>query len=126
MRCGRPTLLFNSMAVLDALEADYEVVGGPSSCCGVIATKWEGQIGTGARVTANTINRFEGFSPEKVLNWCPTCQLHLGETLEGHRKTSYDFEPRHRISGQPAGCTPGEVRGPHSPPRDRPCACRAG
>jgi Fe-S oxidoreductase len=87
-----PHLLFNSMTVLDALEADYEVVGGPSSCCGVIATKWGGQIGTGARVTANTINRFEGFSPEKVLNWCPTCQLHLGETLEGQRKTSYDFD----------------------------------
>jgi Fe-S oxidoreductase len=87
-----PHLLFNSMAVLDALEADYEVVGGPSSCCGVIATKWEGQVGTGERVTANTISRFEGFNPEKVLNWCPTCQLHLGETLEGHRKTSYDFD----------------------------------
>jgi heterodisulfide reductase subunit D len=78
--------------VLDALEADYEVVGGPSSCCGVIATKWEGKVGIGERVTANTISRFEGFTPEKVLNWCPTCQLHLGETLEGLRKTSYDFD----------------------------------
>lgn len=87
-----PHLLFNTMTVLDALEADYEVVGGPSSCCGVIATKWEGEVQTGERVTANTIDRFEGFSPERVLNWCPTCQLHLGETLEGYRKTSYDFD----------------------------------
>ena len=87
-----PHLLFNSMAVLDALGADYEVVGGPSSCCGVIATKWEGEVRTGERVTANAIDRFEGFSPEKVLNWCPTCQLHLGETLEGYRKTSYEFD----------------------------------
>jgi heterodisulfide reductase subunit D len=87
-----PHLLFNSMAVLDALGVDYEVVGGPSSCCGVIATKWEGEMRTGERVTANAIDRFEGFSPEKVLNWCPTCQLHLGETLEGYRKTSYEFD----------------------------------
>lgn len=87
-----PHLLFNSMAVLDALGVDYEVVGGPSSCCGVIATKWEGRINAGARVTASTIDRFEGFRPEKVLNWCPTCQLHLGETLEGHRPHSYDFD----------------------------------
>ncbi|KRR30294.1 (Fe-S)-binding protein [Bradyrhizobium retamae] len=87
-----PHLLFNSVAVLDALDADYEVVGGPSSCCGVIATKWEGEIRTGERVTANAIDRFEGFSPERVLNWCPTCQLHLGETLEGYRKSSYDFD----------------------------------
>ncbi len=87
-----PHLLFNSMTLLDAVEADYEVVGGPSSCCGVIATKWEGQIKTGQRVTNNTIDRFEGFKPDQVLNWCPTCQLHLGETLEGYRKTSYDFD----------------------------------
>ncbi len=87
-----PHLLFNSMALLDAVGADYEVVGGPSSCCGVIATKWEGQVKTGERVTTNTVNRFESFRPEKVLNWCPTCQLHLGETLDGYRKTSYDFD----------------------------------
>jgi heterodisulfide reductase subunit D len=87
-----PNLLFNSMTVLDALEVDYEVVGGPSSCCGVIATKWEGQVKTGERVTTNTINRFEGFKAEKVLNWCPTCQLHLGETLDGYRKTGFDLD----------------------------------
>ncbi|WP_375782707.1 heterodisulfide reductase-related iron-sulfur binding cluster [Bradyrhizobium sp. Pha-3] len=87
-----PHLLFNTMAVLDALDADYEVVGGPSSCCGVISTKWEGALSTGERVTNNTISRFEGFSPERVLNWCPTCQLHLGETLEGYRKTSFSLD----------------------------------
>lgn len=87
-----PHLLFNSMAVLDALRVDYEVVGGPSSCCGVIATKWEGRVGNGERVTSNTSDRFEGFKPEKVLNWCPTCQLHLGETLDGYRERTFDFD----------------------------------
>jgi heterodisulfide reductase subunit D len=87
-----PHLLFNSMQLLDAVGADYEVVGGPSSCCGVIATKWEGQAATGERVLSSTIDRFESFKPDKVLNWCPSCQLHLGETLEGYRKTSYEFD----------------------------------
>jgi heterodisulfide reductase subunit D len=87
-----PHLLFNSMTLLDALGADYAVVGGPSSCCGVIATKWEGKIETGERVTGNTINRFEGYQPGKVLNWCPTCELHLGETLGDYRRTSYEFD----------------------------------
>lgn len=87
-----PHLLFNAMQVLDGLEADYEVVGGPSSCCGVIATKWEGATGTGQRVTNNTLSRFEGFQPEKVLNWCPTCELHLGETLQGYRKTNFSLD----------------------------------
>ncbi len=87
-----PHLLFNSMALLDAVGAEYDVVGGPSSCCGVIATKWEGRVKAGDRIATSTVNRFEGFKPEKVLNWCPTCQLHLSETLDGYRKTSYDFD----------------------------------
>lgn len=87
-----PHLLFNAMSVLDALDVDYEVIGGPASCCGVISAKWEGQVKVGEGVTRNTINRFEGFAPERVLNWCPTCQLHLGETLEGFRPTSYSFD----------------------------------
>jgi len=88
-----PHLLFNSMAVLDALGADYAVVGGPSSCCGVIATKWEGRIEIGERDTNNTmINRFNGFRPDKVLNRCPTCQLHLDETLSGYRSTNYELD----------------------------------
>ena len=35
-----PHLLFNAMYVLDALGVDYEVVGGPGVCCGIIHTTW--------------------------------------------------------------------------------------
>ena len=86
-----PHLLFNTMYVLDALEIDYEVVGGPSSCCGVIHAKWEGDVQTGERVTTSTTSYFGGFAPERVLNWCPTCELHLGETTKGFGERSYDF-----------------------------------
>jgi Fe-S oxidoreductase len=87
-----PNLLFNTMYVLDALEADYEVVGGPSSCCGVIAGKWEGQLETGARVTTNTLRRFEGFEAGRVLNWCPTCDLHLNESMGRLRPRNFEFD----------------------------------
>lgn len=87
-----PHLLFNAMFVLDALNVDYEVLGGPASCCGIIHTKWEGEIETGSKVTDGAIDHFGEYSPEKVLSWCPSCQLHLGETLEGYRETSFDFE----------------------------------
>lgn len=87
-----PNLLFNTMAVLDALEVDYEVAGGPSSCCGVIAAKWEGQPQVGGRITANTLRRFGAHAPEKVLNWCPTCEVHLGETLAGFAPRQYEFD----------------------------------
>jgi len=87
-----PNLLFNTMAVLDALEVDYEIAGGPSSCCGVIASKWEGDVQVGGRVTANTLRRFGAFEPQKVLNWCPTCEVHLNETMAGFTPRSYDFD----------------------------------
>ena len=87
-----PHLLFNAMYVLDAMEVDYEVVGGPGACCGIIHAKWEGEIKAGERVTDGTLTRFEDFEPDKVLSWCPSCQLHLGETVEGFRQTSFDFE----------------------------------
>jgi heterodisulfide reductase subunit D len=86
-----PHLLFNAMYVLDALDADYEVVGGPGSCCGIVQSKWEGELGKGERMIDATLTRFEGLSPEKVLSWCPSCNLHIGETLAGFRSTSFEF-----------------------------------
>lgn len=87
-----PHLLFNTMFVLDAIGIDYEVVGGPGACCGIIQQKWEGELAAGERVTAGTLRRFEGFKPERVLTWCPSCQIHLGESLAGFRQTSFDLD----------------------------------
>ncbi len=87
-----PHLLFNAMYVLDAIGVDYEVLGGPASCCGIIHTKWEGEADTGGRVADSTLQRFGGFEPERVLSWCPSCQLHLGETLSGYGEAAFAFE----------------------------------
>ena len=76
-----PHLLFNAMYVLDAVGVDYEVLGGPAACCGIIHTKWEGEADAGGRVTDGTLKRFGEFEPERVLSWCPSCQLHLGKRL---------------------------------------------
>jgi Fe-S oxidoreductase len=87
-----PHILFNAMYVLDALEVDYEVLGGPAACCGIIHSKWEGDLKTGGQVTTSTLQRFGEFKPKKVLNWCPSCELHIGETIKGYRETSFDFD----------------------------------
>ena len=87
-----PHLLFNAMYILDAIGVDYEVVGGPGVCCGIIHSKWEGQHQTGERVMVGTLTRFEGFKPERVLTWCPSCQIHLGESVAGFRPTSFDLD----------------------------------
>lgn len=86
-----PHILYNTMYVLDALAIDYEVLGGPAACCGIIHSKWEGEIAAGERVTDATLDRFASFKAEKVLSWCPSCQLHLGETLGTFRRVEFDF-----------------------------------
>ena len=87
-----PHILFNAMYVLDALDVDYEVVGGSAACCGIIHSKWQGNLDAGGRVTESTLNRFGEFKPKTVLNWCPSCELHLGETIGGYREVSFDFD----------------------------------
>jgi len=87
-----PHILFNAMYVLDALEVDYEVLGGPAACCGIIHSKWEGDLKTGGQVTTATLRRFGEFKPKKVLNWCPSCELHIGETIKGYQATTFDFD----------------------------------
>ena len=87
-----PNLLFNAMMLLDYLNVDYEVVGGPGACCGIIQSKWEGNQGKAEKVVDGTINRFAGFQPKEVLSWCPSCVLHLGETMSGFRSASFDFD----------------------------------
>ena len=87
-----PHLLFNAMYILDAMEVDYEVVGGPGACCGIIHSKWEGTFEKGEQVTDGTLDRFEDYQPQHVLSWCPSCVLHLGETMQGFRETSFEFD----------------------------------
>lgn len=87
-----PHLLFNAMSVLDALAIDYEVVGGPGVCCGIIHSKWEGEWAQAEKVTDSTLDRFAGFQPKEVLSWCPSCVIHLGETFEGYRAPSFGFD----------------------------------
>ncbi len=87
-----PHLLFNAMTILDALEVDYEVVGGPGACCGIIQSKWEGDQAAAERVVDGTIRRFAGFEPTAVLSWCPSCVLHLGETIAGFGAATFEFD----------------------------------
>ncbi|MCP5149202.1 MAG: (Fe-S)-binding protein [Ectothiorhodospiraceae bacterium] len=87
-----PNVLLDAMTVLDALEVDYEVAGGPAACCGIVHTRTEGSIAAGGQVLATTLDRFERFHAERVLSWCPSCQLQIGETLKGFRRTPFELD----------------------------------
>jgi heterodisulfide reductase subunit D len=70
-----PHIALLALDILDALGVRYRVVGGPSACCGVLQFG-AGDTTTAGRVAGRTLDRL---SQGRVLSWCPTCQVQLGE-----------------------------------------------
>jgi heterodisulfide reductase subunit D len=87
-----PHIVFNVMDILEAMEVDYEVLGGVNHCCGIVHFRTQGDLGGSERIESHTLRRFAEFRPQHVLTWCPSCQLHLGETTAGVSELSYNLE----------------------------------
>jgi heterodisulfide reductase subunit D len=78
--------------IMDALGVRYRVMGGPSHCCGVLQFR-AGDIATSGRVGYRTVERLAS-AGGRVLTWCPTCQVQLGEIVTpGKHDTSLDLRP---------------------------------
>ena len=73
-----PHIALLCLDVLDTLGVRYEVMGGPSACCGIFQYRAGDAEGAG-RVGFNTIERLGGAGAGEVLSWCPSCQTQLGE-----------------------------------------------
>lgn len=73
-----PHIALLCLDVLDALEENYRVVGGPSHCCGVLQFR-AGDYETSAKVATNSIEKFSKTGASTVLSWCPTCQVQFTE-----------------------------------------------
>jgi Fe-S oxidoreductase len=73
-----PHIALLVLDVLDALNVSYEVMGGTSICCGIQQFK-QGDLRTAGRVGFNTIERLSRPAASKILSWCPSCQIQIGE-----------------------------------------------
>jgi heterodisulfide reductase subunit D len=87
-----PHIVFNVMDILEAMELDYEVLGGVNNCCGIVHFRTQGDLGGSDRIESHTLRRFAEFRPQTVLTWCPSCQLHLGETTASATELPYTME----------------------------------
>jgi Fe-S oxidoreductase len=73
--------------VLNYLQADFVTLGGPSNCCGIV------HAGNGDKAAADTmlrqtVRKFDAFTPEKMLNWCPSCNTELQTRLPAEARTA--------------------------------------
>jgi len=91
-----PYIVLLCLDILDALGASYRVVGGPAYCCGVL------QFGAGdlegfGRLAGKTMDKLAETNVPKVLAWCPSCQVHLGEaamdTISDDDTAPFDMSP---------------------------------
>jgi len=64
--------------VLDRLGVDYEVLGGTGNCCGITFMR-TGQPAIAHAQVAQTLSNMAAFTPQEVLTWCPSCNVHMSD-----------------------------------------------
>ncbi len=85
-----PHIVLNVMDILDAMELDFDVVGGTAHCCGVYQFQ-EADLPTYERMGHRTFQRFGQSGAAKVLTWCPTCTKNFGELEKDVEEPSFDL-----------------------------------
>ena len=82
------------LEILDAMGVSYEVMGGPSHCCGIFQFR-EGDTATSEKIAGNTIENFARTGASEVLAWCPSCVVQYSEialpTFEKSRNEQVPF-----------------------------------
>ena len=74
-----PHIALLALDVMDALDISYEVMGGPSHCCGIVQMR-TGDVTTSGRVGESSIDKLSQSNNKTVLSWCPSCQVQFTET----------------------------------------------
>ncbi|HEY0219664.1 MAG TPA: heterodisulfide reductase-related iron-sulfur binding cluster [Afipia sp.] len=62
--------------LLNYLGEDFVTLGGPSNCCGITHEK-RGDTEIGRNMLRQTSAKFDAFSPNAMLCWCPSCDQQL-------------------------------------------------
>jgi Fe-S oxidoreductase len=87
-----PEIALTVLDVLDRLEVDYEVLGGTGNCCGITFMR-AGEPTIAHAQAAQTLSNMAAFTPQEVLTWCPSCNVHMQDfVLEPETP---DFPMRH-------------------------------
>ena len=74
-----PHIALLALDIMDALGVTYQVMGGPSHCCGVKQFK-SGDVEMSGRMGANSIAKMSHSKSGQVLSWCPSCYVQFTET----------------------------------------------
>jgi heterodisulfide reductase subunit D len=74
-----PHIALLALDIMDALGITYQVMGGPSHCCGIAQLR-SGDVEMSGRMGANTIEKLSHSKSGQVISWCPSCYVQFTET----------------------------------------------
>ena len=74
-----PHIALLALDIMDALGISYQVMGGPSHCCGVMQMR-TGDVEMSGRMGSNSIAKLSQSKSGEVISWCPSCFVQFTET----------------------------------------------
>src|SRR5262249_16275308 len=74
-----PHIALLALDIMDTLGITYQVLGGPSHCCGIVQMR-TGDIGTSGRFAESTMDKLARARSGQVISWCPSCHVQFTET----------------------------------------------
>jgi Fe-S oxidoreductase len=106
-----PHIALLALDIMDALGVAYQVMGGPSHCCGVMQLRL-GDVEMSGRMGSNSIEKLSHSKSGQVISWCPSCYVQFTEltlpTIERQRGSRpFEMTPFMRfLDGRLAQLTP--------------------
>jgi heterodisulfide reductase subunit D len=74
-----PHIALLALDIMDRLGISYQVMGGPSHCCGVMQLR-AGDVEMSGRMGSSTIAKLSQSKSGEVISWCPSCFVQFTET----------------------------------------------
>jgi hypothetical protein len=83
-----PHIALLALDIMDVLGVSYQVMGGPSHCCGIVHLR-PGDIEISGRMGSSTMEKLSQSKSGQVISWCPSCYVQFTEltlpTIERQR-----------------------------------------
>jgi Fe-S oxidoreductase len=106
-----PHIALLALDIMDTLGISYQVMAGPSHCCGILQMR-SGDVETSGRMGTSSIDKLSQSKSGQVISWCPSCYVQFTETtlptLERQRGARpFEMTPFMRfLNGRLADLTP--------------------
>ena len=74
-----PHIALLALDIMDTLGVTYQVLGGPTHCCGIVQMR-TGDVATSGRLAEATMDKLARSKSGQVVSWCPSCHVQFTET----------------------------------------------